>query len=94
MKNTSHVLYKNLIQRCENCHHFIEKKTQMDKSLHQDVGSLIIREKQIKLTMRCHFTGIQLAKIFKSGNAKYLRIRSGGNAHPRASGGGWRGGWR
>lgn len=64
--------------------HFIEKKTPVDKSLYHDVGLLVIREKQIKPT-RCHHTAIQLATVLKSGNTKYLRMRSSGNACPLAS---------
>lgn len=81
---SSHVLYKDLIHRRENGHHFIGRKAPVDKSLYRDAGLLVIRDKQMTPT-RCHRTAIRLATIVKFGHAKYLRMRNSGNSHPLAS---------
>lgn len=58
--------------------HFVE----WTKASSKMFSLLVIRGKLIRPTVWCHFTAISLAKILKSGGAKYLRMTSSWNSHP------------
>ena len=66
----------NLLKRWEKDlnRHFSKEDIQMaSKHMKRCSGSLLIREIQIKTTMRCHLTSARMASIKKSTNNKHWR---------------------